>query len=62
METNLTNDRNDVSAPLPEPLVLTNAETTQIGAGLAAAVSSVGIRCCLTCGIGALGPYVDKLS
>ena len=62
MEKNRTGDRNDVSQPLPAPLVLTQAETMQIAGGLVQAVSSVGIRCCLTCGIGASGPYTAKLS
>jgi hypothetical protein len=57
MDKKPTTDRNDVSEPLAAPLVLSTGETLQIAGGLAATVSSITGRCCLTCGIGALGPY-----
>jgi hypothetical protein len=52
MEKNLTTERNDVSRPLPEPVVLTQEETMKIAAGLAEAVNAIAIVCCLACGRG----------
>ena len=46
-----TTDSNDVSRPLPEPLVLSEEETKKIAAGLAKSVVNRG---CLMCGIGAV--------
>jgi hypothetical protein len=57
MQKNSTTGTNEASRPIPEPVVLTQEETTKIAAGLAATVISVTGRPCLTCGIGALGPY-----
>lgn len=54
MQKNATTDKNDVSQPLPEPVVLTEEEVMKIAAGLAKTVVGRG---CYLCGIGALGPY-----
>ena len=54
MQKNGTTSSKDVSQPSPEPVVLTQEETTKIAAGLAAAVASVTGGCCSTCGRGAL--------
>jgi hypothetical protein len=54
MQKNPTTDKDDVSQPLPEPVVLTEEEVMKIAAGLAKTVVGRG---CYLCGIGALGPY-----
>jgi hypothetical protein len=62
MNKHSATDRTASGALPAEPVRLTAEEAKQVAGGLAAAVIGVGVRCCLTCGIGALGPYADKLS
>jgi hypothetical protein len=52
MQKNSNTDTSQTIRRMPEPVVLTQEETMKIAAGLAEAVSSVAIVCCLACGRG----------
>ena len=52
MDKRIPLDNTSPKEPSPAPVVLTPEEAKQIAGGLAAAVASIAVRCCLTCGIG----------